>query len=189
MRRKLRVILWLIFLAIVLSGCATWQLVRKSTFWKGGDFSATLPEGWMKFASPTDLLFLTKDGSLLQHIRFYSFRIGKELPVTKKKFSDDMLVHEIAELTINEISLDKENVHNFNLLSNTPVNISGIEGFRLEYSFYTPYRMETRAVHYGFKKGKNIYFIKYIAAAQHYYNKNLDAFENFIKSYKIRGKR
>jgi hypothetical protein len=179
-------ILLIPILSLIICGCAAWQLVQIPYKWRYSNFEATLPEGWMKFNSPVDLLFLTKDGEFLQNIRFFRYRIDKEkeLPLSKKKFMKEMLPQEIAELIVNEMSLDK-NKNNLKILENTPVSISGTEGFRLQYVFNTPEHLKLKSIDYGFKYDKYIYLIRYQAAEQFYFDKDIEAFNGLIDGFKI----
>lgn len=176
----------LILLSIFICGCAAWQLIETQYKWQYAKFEALLPEGWMKLNTGSDLLFLTKDGELLQTIRLFRFRIGKdkELPITKKKFTNEMLPQEISELIINELSLD-QNKHNFKTLENVPVNISGKDSFRIEYTYKTPDNLVLKVMLYGFKEDKYIYLIQYQAAEQHYFDKDIEVFKKFVSDFKI----
>jgi len=74
---------FVVCLSLLVCGCAAWQLVPSPRQWRYAEFEATMPAEWMKFSSPVDLLFLTKDGELLQNIRIFRYRIDKKdiLPI------------------------------------------------------------------------------------------------------------
>lgn len=186
MNKKFKKILFVFLIGFLLTGCAAWQLVGSQYKWNYAKFEAVLPEGWMKFNSPTDLLFLTKDGEFLQTIRLFRFAIGKdkELPITKKKFTNEMLPQEIAELIVNEMSLD-QNKQNLKIIENVPADISGRNGFRLEYIYNTTEKLKLESIMYGFKENKFIYLIRYQAAEQYYFAKDLTTFKDFVNSFKI----
>jgi hypothetical protein len=171
---------------LLICGCAAWQLVQSPYQWKNSGFEATLPAGWMKFNSPADLLFLTKDGELLQNIRIYRYEIDKKdtLPISKKTFTDTMLPQEISELIVNEMSLD-ETKQKLSIIENIPVDISGEDGFKIEYTFNTRESLRVKTIMYGFKKDKFIYLIQYQSAEQYYFTKDLTAFKDFVNSFKV----
>jgi hypothetical protein len=171
---------------IMMSGCATFQFINEPLPWKYAGFSFELPAGWVKCQTFGDLLMLTKDGQLLQQIKVFRYQTEKEkvLPATKKKFTKDMMPQEIAELIINELSFDQKHL-NFSVSSNTPVDISGKQGFKLEYSFSTDDYLKYKAVMYGFKDENYIYIIMYQAATQHYFAKEISEFERFVSSLKF----
>jgi hypothetical protein len=183
---KNKTIILAVILCIFVCGCAAWQLVPTQYKWRYANFEATLPAGWMRLNYSTDSLFLTKDGELLQNIRIFRYRIGKdkELPISKKKFTEEMLLQEISELIINEMSLD-QNRHNFKITENIPVALSGKDGFKLEYKFNTSDDLKLKTILYGYKENKYIYLIQYQAAEQHYFDKDLEVFKKFINDFKI----
>jgi len=168
----------------MLCGCAVWQLVPDNYQWRSADFAVVLPQGWMKFRSPTALLFLTKDGELLQNISLYREKIGKELLISKKKFAKEMLSQELSETLVNELSLDQKK-HNFKVIENIPVKLGGRDAFRVTYSFNTADNLKLKTVIYGFIKDKFVYFIQYEAAEQHYFDKDIAAFDKFIQGFQI----
>jgi len=183
MRIKL---LFILSLVLFICGCAAWQLVQNPYQWRYAKFEATLPAEWMKFNSPADLLFLTKDGEQLQTIRIFRYEINKKdiLPISKKTFTDAMLPQEISELIMNEMSLD-QNRQKLSIIENVPFKISGKDGFRVEYTFNTPDNLKLKSILYGFKSDKFLYLIQYQAAEQYYFDKDLTVFNEFIKSFKI----
>lgn len=175
-----------LFLVLLICGCAAWQLVPNPRQWRYAEFEAMLPAEWMKFSSPVDVLFLTNDGEQLQNIRIFRYKIDKKekLPISKKTFTDAILPQEISELIVNEMSLD-DNKQKLRIIENTPVNIDGKDGFKLEYVFNTKDNLKLKSILYGFKKEKFIYLIQYQAAEQYYFAKDLTVFKDFVNSFKI----
>lgn len=171
---------------ILLSGCAAWQLVKTPREWKSGKLSAQLPAGWMKFNSPQDLLFLTKDGEMLQLIRVFSYKYDndKEFPLTKKKLAKNMLAQETADLIINELSLSKDLV-NLQITENIPAEIGGEQGFKIVYAYNTPESLEVKVILYGFQGGDFVYLFQYQAAKQYYFEKDIAIFDKFIMSLRV----
>ncbi|MFH1199350.1 MAG: hypothetical protein V1650_04255 [Candidatus Omnitrophota bacterium] len=184
MRIKFFVVLSLVFF---ICGCAAWQLVKTPTKWASSELGAILPEGWMRLNYSPDLLFLTKDGEMLQRIRIYRYALNKdkELPITKKEFSEDMLPQDIAELIVNEASVD-QNKQNFQLADNVPVGINGKEGFKITYAYNTVEKLKVKSVLYGFRYKKFIYLIQYEAAAQYYFDKDINVFNQFVSDVTVK---
>lgn len=170
---------------LIVSGCATWQYIpRENMKWHSGYFEAQLPKGWVKVQSFQYLLFLTRDGIPLQTISFVKQDMNKELPITKKKIKETTLVQETADLILNETTLN-QSYKDFNLIENKPVDISGVPGFRLVYEFHNEDFVKYRTIIYGFILEKNYYEIRYVAAKQHYFDKNFPDFQTFMNSLKI----
>ena len=171
---------------LIFSGCATWQLINTDNLkWKQYYFEAELPEGWVKFNSPVHLLFLTKDGVLLQCITISRHDLDKELPMSKKKIKENMLIQDIASIVVDEMTLNREEYLNLEFLENKPSNIGGIKGFRLIYTFNNKDFMQYRGIAYGFIFKKKYYDIEYLAAKQYYFEKGFLDFESFVNSFKV----
>jgi hypothetical protein len=188
MKRRAKFLIGFLGMAILLSGCATWQLIKKeNTKWKNGAFSAELPEGWVK-SNPMTLLYLTKDGGSLQGISFYFVDTKKEQFFTKKKIEDSMLPQDIAAIIVDEMTLNRGSLLNFKVLENKPLDIDGVKGFRIDYSYNTSAFTKYKAVRCGFFFEKKFYEIVYMAAAQHYYEDGIADFESFLKSFRIKKK-
>ena len=184
---KCKFVTVLTFFCLLICGCATWQLITPQYKWKFANFEATLPDGWMRFNATPILLYTTKDGEYLQSITILRYKIGdaKSLPISKKKFIDQMLSQEIAEAIINEMTLDGKNVQNLKVLDNSPINIAGKDGFKLEYTFNTSTNLDLKAIKYGFKEKGYIYIIQYQAAEQYYFEKDIGTFKQFVNDFKI----
>ncbi|UCB56495.1 MAG: hypothetical protein JSV30_04615 [Candidatus Omnitrophota bacterium] len=185
--RHLKIIPVLLLL-VTLSGCVTmWTYLKEEDEWKRRPFEARLPAGWVKYNAPGAILILTKDGLLLQQIQIVQHRIDtdKEFPISKKMIKEDMLVQEIAELVVNEMALDNERMMNFKILENKPVEISGIDGFKLTYSYKDGDFKRIKGIYCGFIFDKKFYSVEYIAAQQYYFDKDLRDFEWFVDNLQI----
>lgn len=179
--------LWigLIMLVVCQSGCATWKKIKvEKPSWKSGDFRAELPVNWYKGPNPNTFLFLIYDGARLQSISLSKTKTDKELPVTKKKIIEDMLLHEVAGIIVDELSLDK-NINNFVLIENKPSKLKGAEAFKLMYEFTNSDTLKYRSVLYGFIYKKRYYEIQYTATTQHNFDKFYPDFEKFVSSFEI----
>lgn len=188
MVRRIGAAAFLFLILVIFTGCAAWQYIgRPDTPWKNAGFDATLPTGWVKCNLSNQLLSLTKDGMLLEEISItrHNLNSDKEFPLSKKRIKDDMLIQEIADLVVGEMSLDKSGVFNLRVLENKPVNIGGMDGFRLEYTFNNGDFTKYKVIFYGFIFNKKFYDIRYTAASQHYFEANLKDFEEFVASFKV----
>src|SRR3990172_9014099 len=116
MNKKMIIFLGWFLLALGMAGCAIWKPVTQGhNGWKAEDFTADLPVGWVRTSAPDCLLILTKDGVYLQEITFSKTKTEKELTFSKKKITQDMLLQEIADITVNEMTLNKA-YKNFELM-------------------------------------------------------------------------
>ncbi|MDD2751570.1 MAG: hypothetical protein PHN59_00355 [Candidatus Omnitrophica bacterium] len=186
MNKKIGIIFLLFFISLFFAGCATWQMVGAQNQWKCDKLEATLPEGWMRLNLTADLLFLTKDGEWLQSIRIFRFKTGndKALPISKKKFTEEMLPQEISDLLVNEMSLDSNRL-NFEVKENVPCAIGTKDGFKLQFTYNTADHLKLKDILYGFKLDKYVYIIQYQAAQQHYFDKDVADFEAFMESFRV----
>lgn len=172
----------LLCLLLIISGCATWTVVKETKTAKVKDFEVTLPGGWVKRAGSS--YYLTKDGVLLQHISLRGLALNKELPGTKKQFTEEMLIQEMAELVVDEISSDKS-VLGFNLIENVPAVIDTEDGFRLVYTYHNADGLTYKVIKYGFLKNERLWLITYDAAEQYYFEKDVGTYEKIVSEFKI----
>ncbi|MFA4889823.1 MAG: hypothetical protein WC628_09665 [Candidatus Omnitrophota bacterium] len=185
MNRNAKCIIPVLALVLILTGCATWQYMDKGMPWKCSYFEASLPVGWVKFNTPfTHLLFLTKDGILLQRITLSKRDTGKELKFSKKKISGDMLIHDIAGIIVDELSLNQD-FKNLQILENKPADITGIDGFKIIYEFNNADFVKYKSITYGFIIQKQYYELEYTAAKQYYFDRDLADFSAFFSNFKI----
>lgn len=181
-------LLQVLLLILLLSGCATIKLIKeKNVNWKNSQFQAILPIGWVTYSSPGSVLSLTRDGKFLQNIAILKSKTGKKLPKTKRKITEDLLIHEVATIIADEMRL-AEGISNFEILSKKPSNIGGKDAFRLEYQYRDSNFVKYHGIVYGFIHKKKFYEIEYRAVEQHYHTKSIEIFDNFANSFKIRKK-
>ena len=173
------------FLAVLVSGCATWNPIKAGkTEWKSGDFFAELPEGWHKSSNAAYFLYLTNDGPYLQNISISKERTNKELPNSKKKITEGMLLEEVSDIVLDEMRLNKS-FNNFELSENKPASFGETEAFRLTYTFTNDEYVKFKVIHYGFIHKKKYYEIRFQATTQHNLDKYDETFESFISSFKV----
>ena len=129
-------------------GCAAWIKVGGLYKSKPHNFSVELPNGWMRL-NTRDRLYITRDGVLLQNIMIERLNIEKSLEHTKKKFSEDMLPQEVAEVVLDNIRSD-QTVLNFEVVENIPARISGFPGFKVVFTYKNKDGLRLKSISYGF---------------------------------------
>lgn len=184
MNKRANLVLVLVICA-VMNGCTTMQLVKPGkTKWKSSKFSSTLPVGWVRFSSFGNWLSLTRDGQFLQYISLSHTKTNKELKNTKVKLTEDLLIQEVADIIKNELSLTPD-ISGFESVSLKPATLDGLEAFRLEYTYKNKELVDYHGIVYGFILNKKYYEIQYSAMEQHYYKAGLQAFEDFVKDFRV----
>jgi len=131
-----------------------------------------------------DDLIITRDGVLLQNIQIARLNIEEPLKHTKKKFSKGMLPQEVAEIVLDDIASNK-NVLDFEIIENSPIRISENSGFMAVYTYKNKDGLKIKSVYCGFISDKWFYGINYNAAQRYYFDKDLKAFEDVLKSFKL----
>jgi len=175
-----------LILLVFLAGCTSTKLITEGKrSWKYGDFEAVLPVGWVKMKYSGYNLALTIDGIYLQAISLAKTKTNRKLPVTQRKITEDMLLHEIAGLILDEMKLDQA-YKNFEVIENKPHNIGGVPGFRLEFKYRSDNFVDYRGIKYGFLHKRKYYELEYSATIQHNYSRNLVAFDDFISSFNVK---
>jgi len=176
---------WIVIclLMVFFTGCATWKPIKeKNALWEFGDFRARLPVGWARTKTSGEILLLTRGGVYIEHISVSRTKTNKELPHSQKKITEDMLLREISQVVIDEISLN-QNFKNFKLLENKPVDLGGVGAFRMVCVFHNEDFAKYKSVIYGFLYKKKYYEIHYQALEQHHFEKKLEAFDQFMDSF------
>lgn len=173
-----------VLMLVLLCGCATWTKTKPETYVdRSRDFSATLPDGWMRYGM-ADYFLITRDGIDLDAITVAKRRIEDKLEATKKKVTEDMMPMDVADVEIDNWKSDK-NISDFTLVDNQPFTIDGESGFYLTFTFKTADGLKVKSEQYGFKYKEFLYRIRYEAPQQYYYDRYRADFERFIQSFKL----
>ncbi|MEW5894945.1 MAG: hypothetical protein AB1650_04195 [Candidatus Omnitrophota bacterium] len=185
MNRTFSKIIILVFIISSLAGCMPVTLIQQSNQnYKKSILTAQLPVGWAKIRNFDCLLHMSKDGLTLQNIFISRINIDKELPLTKRKITAQMLPHELAQLIIDETQLNKEFL-NLTVLSNEPYTSLPVAAFLIEFKYtnndFVPYHVKE----IGFVQGNYYYQIRYEACEQHYYHDGIKDFDEFLKTLKV----
>lgn len=157
-------------------------------------FTFVLPERWTvpkkeeqqrgRRKAKEKIVSITKDGFLLDEVRFTKHLITAEFTHTKKQLKAGMMPQEMAEVVLNDFELN-ERMKNFKVVENKPAAIGGNPGFRLVYSYRMGGTLQYQCVYYGFQKNDMFYSIFYEAPKRHYFEINLPTFEEIVKSFKF----
>jgi hypothetical protein len=127
---------------------------------------------------------ITRDGVSLQYIQIERVKIEDSLKHTKKKFSKGMLPQEVAEVVLDNIASDKDNL-NLEVIENIPATISGIPGFKAVYTHKTMDGLKLKSIYYGFIMQDWFYGIYYTAALRYYFDKDIETFEKVLETFKL----
>jgi len=147
------------------------------------DFSVDIPDGWWK-PEYTGKYLLTKDGPYLQYVLIQQRPLDKAFRYTKKKIRRGMLPQEAAGIIIDELASDRY-LMNVNVIENAPAAVDGQAGFRILFSYTDPKQSQFKTLYYGFIKADSFYNLRYCAAARHYFEKDIAAFDQIINSFKL----
>jgi hypothetical protein len=172
-------------LLLLLAGCAQplWLKTQSPLTMEQLDFSADLPDGWMR-SNRHDFFLMTRDGVPLQMITVYRTKVDAPLRFTKKKLEKGMLPHEVAEV-IADNQASNQGALNFKLEENRPVTTAGRPGFRIIYSLANSQGLKQKGVVCGFIDGDWYYELRYNAAERHYFEKDLGTFDKFVASFRL----
>jgi hypothetical protein len=188
---------------LLFSSCGVpYALVSGRYVSSDANFAVDLPEGWRQHNASFDsvrvvketlekrrkldwdVIRLTRDGLLLQQIGIGRIPITEELPHTKRKFAQNMIALEAAEL-ISDNFRSNTNLNHQEIVENAPATLGGYPGFKLHYSYRTEEELKLEGLLYGALVGDWLYYIVYEAPAQHYFAKDVQLFERTRSSLDI----
>ena len=174
---------WTIPVIFILAGvwaCAhTGGLAKPATY----SFMIDIPEGWHKI-DDNRFLLLTKESSWLQLIVVQNRPIDKSFRFTKKKIQKGMLPEEAAQIIIDELVSD-QNLVNLRVLANTPATIQGYEGFEILYIYNDSEGRANKTLYYGFIKEDTFFNLRFSAADQIYFQRDIGAFRRVLNSFQV----
>ena len=178
-----------IFLVLVAGGCASsppkpvWVPAEGTFTAEKSGYSVVLPSGWTR-VNVEERLMITRDGSSLQFIGVALYKVGVPLKHTKKKFEKGMLPQEVAGILIDDLA-SAENIASVDVLENVPVRIGDVEGFRVVCRLRIKGGMDRKCAFYGTMRDDQVYDLYYNAAARHYFDRDLGAFEEMARSFRF----
>ena len=147
------------------------------------DFSVDIPQGWWK-PEYTSKYILTKDGPYRQYVLIQQRPLDKSFRYTKKKIRSGMLPQEAAGIVLDELASDRY-LMNFRVIENAPARVDGHAAFKILFTYKDKKGSQFKTLYYGFISGDSFYNLRYCAAVQHYFDKDIASFEQIISSFKI----
>lgn len=168
----------------------------------GEGFEVELPRGWYRIegplggaatapsggaeapAPPTETVVITRDGVALESIRIGRRALGRELPHTRRKLGPRMPPVEAAEVLLDNARSDPA-VQGFELLDSDPATVGGRPGFRLAYGWSSKDGLRRKRVVVGAIADGWLYTLLYDAAARHYFDRDLAAFEEVARRFRL----
>ena len=95
-----------------------------------------------------------------------------------------MLPQEAAGIIIDELASDRY-LMNFSVIENAPATVDGHAGFKILFTYKDKKGSQFKTQYYGFISAESFYNLRYCAAARHYFDKDIAAFEQIISSFKL----
>jgi hypothetical protein len=95
-----------------------------------------------------------------------------------------MLPQEISEVLMDNIR-SNPNIANQRLISDTPAEIGGHPGLKLVYTYQTQAGLTKKGIIYCLMIDEWCYELLYEAPERHYFNKDLPAFNQVKKSFRL----
>ena len=97
---------------------------------------------------------------------------------------DEMLPQEAAGIIIDELASDRY-LMNFSVIENAPASIDGHAGFKLLFTYTDKKGSAFKTQYYGFINGDSFYNLRYCAAMEPYFEKDISAFEQIVNSFRL----
>ncbi|MBL8013882.1 MAG: hypothetical protein JNN05_08550 [Candidatus Omnitrophica bacterium] len=177
----------LLFTALLICcvGCTTiWVKAPEIEYKHSGlKIRAMLPSKWMRY-TPDKGLILTKDGTTLDIISVSRIRFKDKLEFTKRQFTEDMSVLDLAEVEIDNFKSDTNRTQ-WTILQNKPAMVRSVDAYFFEYTCESLSGLKIHGQQYGFIFNNFVYRIRFEAADQFYYGKTVDDFLQFVKSINL----
>jgi hypothetical protein len=155
---------------------------------KNSGYSVQFPAGW-KYAKLwfSDESGATRDGPALQSI-FVDYRSHKSaFRALKQKSTPTMLPQDLAQQLVADMTKER-GLENVSILADEPAVLAGRPGFRLRFEYRLP--VQRGAIRYqeivvGTVNDKGLYLLGYRAPVLHYFERDLAAFEETLKTFAI----
>ena len=175
----------LVLLAMTLSACVTtWtRLANPRMTGPEGSYHVTAPACWIHAAGITDKICISKDGPSLNWVEVSHFKRSAGFPLTQVNLNGTYLISEVAEYYLTELKTRYQNV-TVEHISTEPANIDGTAGFRMRLEVVLPSGLVFDILSYGMMDDDNFYQLMYKAPRIHYFEKELDTFEDFVNTFK-----
>ncbi len=178
-------------LALILTGCAPFNLVEPKPREIGTAYSVEPTIAWNAYSKQQFGLIderWTIDGFGLGDMRFWhDVNDGEALfesrVIEYPTFQSDMRPTEVAELYAG--SLSKADVVDFETQNLRPAKFGSVDGFRFELSYLLASGLKVRGTALAAIVDQKLQLIVYSAPELHYYSKNLDEAEKVMASVQL----
>ncbi len=177
--KKIAWVAFFIFAASCLSCANSGSIYQPSSY----SFTIKIPAGWRKIDN-NRYLFVTKESPFLQYVMVQNRPISRSFRHTEKTLNTDMLPEEAAQIIVDEIASDK-NILNFKVLNNTPAAIQGHDGFKILFTYNDKKGSKFRTLYYGFIKEDTFFNLRFNAADQVYFQKDVETFKRMLNSFQV----
>jgi hypothetical protein len=165
---------------LLLTGCAAAMHAHESA---AQNCAVDIPAGWRQI--PTNRYFmLTREGPFYQYALVQQRPVDRPFQHTKKRLKPDMLPQEAAEVLADEM-LSDENLHNMKIIENAPAQVNGSQAFKLLFTYADPEGRIYKTVYYGFLQGDFLYSLRFTAASNEYFDRDLNTFDSMLQSFRI----
>lgn len=179
MKKLMSLIICLLFIV----GCASAAKERSLKDLPDAGFSVDIPNGWWK-PGYTNKYLITRDGPYFQYVLIQQRPLDKTFRNTQKKIRSRMLPQEAAGIIIDELASDRY-LMNFSVIENAPALIDGHAGFKLLFTYKDKKGAAFKTQYYGFINGDSFYNLRYCAAMEPYFEKDISAFEQIVNSFRL----
>jgi hypothetical protein len=173
-------LLWLLLFAVT---CTHARYIGDLYESSAHRFTVVVPPGWERLEMK-EYFIITRDGAHSQYILIQRREVGSPFRNTHKTMMSGMLPHEAAELIIDELRSDPV-IMNHRVLEDSPAQIARHDGFRLVFTYSTRDGSNHKTVYYGFLTGRCYYSIRYNATQDHFFHRDMPAFDQVLESFRL----
>jgi len=146
-------------------------------------YAIQFPRGWMRLGD-RDTVVASRDGLFLQRIDVFQHETGKPVGGTRKAVSARMLPQEVAEV-VHDALASSPGMQGMTVLENAPASLDGRPGFKLVVAYKDLDGLRMRSIVYGTLLGEALYELSYSAPERHYFDRDLQAFEQVRSTFRI----
>ncbi len=132
----------------------------------------------------TDYLLISKDGPFLQYMFAQRRQMDQPFQHSKIRLQKGMTPEEAAKVLLNEFTSD-HSLYGLEVTAQSLVEIGGHQGFRIQFSYENQTGPRIKTIYYGFLDGDSFYNIRYSAAERYYFDKDVEVFFQFVKSFRV----
>ncbi len=177
--------IFLLGLFLSLVSCSAWKEAELSYSNSKFGYTVSLPKNWMRYQMESNPITISFDGPHLEKIDISVYGNVLKFKHTKKQLNLEMLPEELAELVEDDYKLNPA-FTNFELIEIEPYSNGTHDGFRLTFKnrAIDGYKMQNIVT--GFMIKKSLYLLTYNASEVYYYEQNIQAYQEAVKSFKVK---